>query len=64
MLLTFTDSKSKTAFAVNPEYVVCVSIGHDEGMNEKAVIHLINGAIFVDEPYLDVVGSLQGELRK
>jgi hypothetical protein len=64
MLLTFTDSKSKTAFAVNPEYVVCVSIGHDDEKNEKAVVHLINGAIFVEESYLDVVGALQGELRK
>jgi hypothetical protein len=64
MLLTFTDAKSKTSFAVNPAYVVCVSIGHDEEKNEKAIIHLTNGAIFVEEPYLDVVGSLQGELNK
>ena len=38
MLLNFTDAKSKTPFAVNPAYVVCVSIGHDEEKNEKTLV--------------------------
>ena len=59
-MLLFTDTISKNAIAINPEYVVALFTSLDGEYKGKTVISVTNGAIIVDEEYTEVLGQLQG----
>jgi len=58
MLVIFTDDKTDTSLAINPNHVVAVFI-----VEEKTVINMLNGNAIVKEDYNTVVGLIQGELK-
>lgn len=59
-LLTFTDANSGESFALNTKYIVGVFVGVDEANKGKTLITILNGTVAVKEPYLEVVGQIQG----
>ena len=60
-MLLFTDANTNNAVAVNPEFVVVLFVGKDEGSNEeKTVINTTTGNLIVKESFVEVLGQLQG----
>jgi hypothetical protein len=62
MLLNFTEFGSNLSIAVNPKYVVCVFENTDDQGDKKTFINLVNGNMCVTEPYITVLGQIQGQL--
>ena len=61
MLVMFTDAQTDLAVAVNPNFVVVVFIAKDES-GDKTVINTTTGNLVVKEEYVEVIGTLQGQL--
>jgi len=60
MLYKFTETKSQTVIAINPDHVVAVFETMEEGdFRGKTILNLINGAVAVDEDLLTVMGILE-----
>ena len=60
MLYKFTETKSQTVIAINPDHVVAVFQTIEEGeFNGKTILNLVNGAVAVNEDLLTVMGILE-----
>lgn len=63
MLVYFTDAVSKSQVAVNPTYVTAVFTAAEGDMKGKTVLGLTNGSLVVEQTQVEVVGTLNGELK-
>jgi hypothetical protein len=62
MLLSFTEADSGKPIAINPVHVVLVFVATTEEKGERTLINMLNGNVAVIEPYVDVLGAIQGAL--
>jgi hypothetical protein len=63
MLLYFTDAKTKLPVAINPQHVACVFTTEDAVHGGVTIINLVNGNVAVSESQIEVIGSIQSELK-
>lgn len=63
MLIYFTDAVTQQQIAVNPTYVAAVFVAQDGDMKGKTVISLTNGNMVVEQNQIEVVGTLNGQLK-
>ena len=63
MLLSFTEADSGKPISINPAHVVLVFTAKPEDKEERTLINMLNGNVAVIEPYLDVVGAIQAEIK-
>lgn len=64
MLFYVTDGVSGQKIAVNATYVQAVFVAQDGDMKGKTIISMSNGGTIVcEEPQLEIVGIVEGQLR-
>jgi hypothetical protein len=63
MLIPFTDAETEGTIFVNPKQVSVVFEGNNPEGIRLTMINLLNGNVATQEPFLDVVGKIQAELK-
>jgi hypothetical protein len=63
MLIPFIDAETGGTIFVNPKQVSVVFEGKNPEGIQLTMINMLNGNIATEEPFLDVIGKLQAELK-
>jgi hypothetical protein len=63
MLIPFADAETKGTIFINPKQVSVVFEGVNPEGVQLTMINLLNGNVATQEPFLDVIGKLQAELK-
>ena len=63
MLIPFVDAETEGTIFVNPKQVSVVFEGNNPEGIRLTMINLLNGNVATQEPFLEVVGKLQAELK-
>jgi hypothetical protein len=63
MLIPFVDAETEGTIFVNPKQVSVVFEGNNPEGIRLTMINLLNGNIATQEPFLEVIGKLQAELK-